>query len=69
MADRNPFNSPRLKSETPYWLRNGAHEREEADRHEAIHRRLLGMNPPPHCETCTCSHPAPSPEDPAGHTE
>lgn len=66
---RSPFNSPRLKSETPYWLRNGAHERAEAERDEATHRRLLGMGKPPHCETCRCGHLAPCPEDPAGRTE
>jgi hypothetical protein len=42
MSD-NPFNTPRGKSETPYWLRNGLPERAEIDRHEAEHRRRLGM--------------------------
>lgn len=42
MSD-NPFNTPRSKNETPYWLRNGLPERAEIDRHEAEHRRRMGM--------------------------
>ncbi len=41
--DKTPFNSPRDPAQPPYHLRNGILERAEIDRHEAEHRRRLGM--------------------------
>lgn len=51
--EKSPFNSPRGKNEVPYWLRNGISERAETDRHEADHRRRLGMS---FCRECHTSH-------------
>lgn len=43
---KTPFNSPRDPALPPYHLRNGLPERAEIDRHEAEHRRRMGMNWP-----------------------
>lgn len=45
-ADRSlqsPFNTPLAPATPPYHLRNGIGERAEIDRHEAEHKRRLGM--------------------------
>ena len=43
MADKTPFNSPRDPSDPPYHLKNGIGDRAESDRHEADHRKRMGM--------------------------